>query len=247
MKVSRIQWLAVFTVVLMVGMSTDVFAQGMFGAGRGTTRDPSRGLGRLLGTNFAFSATSKTVSKETARSNPETTEYGFALLNGKSRVEMDMTKSAKADEVEMMKKMGMDLLVIINTPGSTTYVLMYPGMKSYCEMPVTQSDTADAAATAQRTELGNETVDGHPCVKTKVTTTKADGTTSDSLVWEATDLRRFPVQSEIPTARGGTSTTLFKNIKLERPAASLFEPPADFTKYDSMQAMIMGGAQKMMR
>jgi hypothetical protein len=37
---------------------------------------------------------------------------------------------------------------------------------------------------------------------------------------------------------------LFKNVSLAKPAASLFDPPADFKKYDSVQQMMQ---QEMMK
>ena len=245
MRSLNFKWLAVCTVVVMGGISTGAFAQGMFAPGS-TQRDPGKGLAGILGKKYAFTATAKTVTKETQRSKPETFEYAYALLDGKSRVEMDMAKALKGDDAEMMKKMGMDRLVIIHIPGSTTFTMMYPGMKAYCEMPAAQNDATDEKAKVERTELGKETVDGHPCVKTKVTTTKEDGTTSESLVWEATDLRNFPIQCESPTDKGGMTTTLFKDIKTDKPAVSLFETPADFKKYGSVQEMMMSAMQGMM-
>jgi hypothetical protein len=32
---------------------------------------------------------------------------------------------------------------------------------------------------------------------------------------------------------------LFKDVKLSKPAASQFEPPADYKKYDSMMSLMM--------
>jgi hypothetical protein len=32
---------------------------------------------------------------------------------------------------------------------------------------------------------------------------------------------------------------LFNDVKLEKPDAALFDPPADFTKYDSMMSLMM--------
>jgi hypothetical protein len=41
-------------------------------------------------------------------------------------------------------------------------------------------------------------------------------------------------------------TTVFKNLKREKPDASLFVPPQDYRKYDSAQEMMMGGMKQMM-
>jgi len=94
-------------------------------------------------------------------------------------------------------------------------------------------------------ELGKETVDSHPCVKNKVTVTDKDGNKHESTVWNATDLKDFPVK--IQTTEGSANTTmLFKNVSLAKPAASLFETPSDYTKYDNMQAMMQQQIMKRM-
>jgi hypothetical protein len=81
-------------------------------------------------------------------------------------------------------------------------------------------------------------------VKYKIVTTYADGSTAEATVWQATDLRDFPIKSEI-IAGGGILTTIFKNINQSAPPASLFELPADYTRYGSVQQMMMGSMQRM--
>jgi hypothetical protein len=39
---------------------------------------------------------------------------------------------------------------------------------------------------------------------------------------------------------------LFKNISIAKPAASLFEPPSGYTKYDSLQTMMLQQVMKQM-
>ncbi|MSR65200.1 MAG: hypothetical protein EXS18_05400 [Verrucomicrobiae bacterium] len=245
MKLTRIRWLFAIAIAASIVSSTNVLAQGMMG---GAPVDPSRGLGRILGRNPAFSATASTVSKETATSTPTTCEFGFAWLDGKSRVEIDLTKSTtRKVDIEGMKTMGMDRLVIVHDPGRKSVLMMYPGLKAYCETTLAQIDTLSENTGVERTELGRETVDGHPCLKSKVKTTEESGKTTESFVWAATDMGNFPIQTEVPTDGGGTSTTLFKDIKNTKPDAALFEAPADFTKYGGMREMIMGAMQKMMQ
>src|ERR1051326_532313 len=238
MKLIPVRWRLVIAIAALIASCSNVLAQGMMGS---SPVDPSKGLGRILGKKPAFSANAKNVSKETATSNPKTHEYGFALLDGKSRGEIDLTKMVtKKSDADDMKSMGMDRFVIVNDPAKKVSLMIYPGLKAYYETTLAQSDAASEKSKVERTEVGKETVDGHPCVKTKVTTTEESGKTSDSFVWEATDMGNFPIQTEVPTDGGGTSTTLFKDIKNAKPDAALFEVPADFTKYGGMQEMIMG-------
>ena len=88
-------------------------------------------------------------------------------------------------------------------------------------------------------------MDGHPCVENKITFTADDGTQHEMLAWQATDLNNFPIKTEMQ-ASGATITTHFTNVKLSAPDASLFNPPSDFTKYGSIQEMMMGNMQRMM-
>ena len=81
-------------------------------------------------------------------------------------------------------------------------------------------------------------------MKNKVVTTGKDGDKQEFTTWNATDLKKFPVK--IQTA---DTTMLFKNVSLAKPAASLFESPSGYAKYDDLQTMLqqqlikrMGGA-----
>jgi hypothetical protein len=73
--------------------------------------------------------------------------------------------------------------------------------------------------------------------------TDKEGTKHESTVWNATDLKKFPVEIQT-TESGGDVTMLFKNVSLTKPAASLFDPPADFKKYDNIQQLMQ---QEMMK
>ena len=78
--------------------------------------------------------------------------------------------------------------------------------------------------------------------------TDKDGNKHESTVWNETDLKNFPVK--IQTVENGDEVTmLFKNVSLAKPAASVFEAPSGYTKYDNMQLLMqqqmmkaMGGA-----
>jgi hypothetical protein len=94
--------------------------------------------------------------------------------------------------------------------------------------------------------LGVETVENHPCVKSKVTITPDSGKKIEMFVWQATDLKLIPVKTEM-TSDLGLATSCLRNIKLGKPDASLFSPPSDYTKYDSVQAMMMQSMMRNMR
>ena len=50
-------------------------------------------------------------------------------------------------------------------------------------------------------------------------------------------MKKFPVRIETSKDQH-TVRMSFKNVKLARPDAKLFEPPANFKKYDNVQAMM---------
>ena len=64
-------------------------------------------------------------------------------------------------------------------------------------------------------------------MKNRTVVADAEGNKHESTVWNATDLNKFPVKIET-TESGSLLTMQYKNIKLQKPEASLFEPPADF-------------------
>jgi hypothetical protein len=73
----------------------------------------------------------------------------------------------------------------------------------------------------------------HPCVKNKIVVTDDKGKKNESIVWNATDLKSFPVKIET-TDDGTKLTMIFKDVKLTKPDATLFEVPKDMQR--------MGGA-----
>jgi hypothetical protein len=122
--------------------------------------------------------------------------------------------------------------------------MMYPGMSAYVEMPMPDAQAASKAADfkMETTELGPETAAGHPTVKNKVVMTGPDGVKHEATVWSATDLDKFPVKIEMDE-NGGKMTMTFKDVKLEKPDAALFNPPSDYKKYDNMMGLMMSRAR----
>ena len=91
----------------------------------------------------------------------------------------------------------------------------------------------------EKTSLGKETIDGHPCEKNKVVATNEKGEKHEVTVWNATDLKDFPIQMQMPDEQSGTSILMkFKNVKLGKPDAKLFDAPTGLTKYDDTQSLM---------
>ncbi len=211
----------------------------------GPPPDPCEALGKFFSRDAAFTASATVVRAGKKKSDNQTMVLLFAVSGENMRNEMDMTKMSgvPARDVDGMKQMGMDKMVILKLADKQAAYIVYPGLQSYCDMP---GGKGSPEGKVDKTELGSDTVENHACTKSKLTFTAKDGQTAEALVWEATDLKNFPIQYQT-VEEGQTTTTTFSDIKMGKPDAALFELPASFKKYDNMQQMMMGNMQRMMQ
>ena len=229
--------LTVLSVVLLGSVS---FAQ-MRG---GPPPDPCAALAKFLTTNAEFTASAKVVRQGKKPRDTQTVVMAFAVSGAKMRNEMDMTKmsAVSAGDAAGMKQMGMDKMVILALPEKQAAYLVFPNLKAYCDTP----RKARPEGTLEKTELGSEPVEKHACTKSKLTFTDKDGGKAEAIVWEATDLKNFPIQYQT-VDEGQTTTTTFTDIKMGKPDASLFDLPESYKKYANMQDVMMGNMQRMMQ
>jgi len=207
-------------------------------------------ISKIFGENKTFTTAVEIQAKDGAAG--DTTIMGkLAFDDGKSRFEMDLGKMKNSKmppgAVEQMKAMGMDNMIVISRPDKKASYMVYPGLKAYAEMPLKDSESAEAVnkLKLETTELGKETVDGHPTIKNKVVVTDEKGKKQEFTVWNATDLKSFPVKLEM-NERGANVVMLFKNAKLEKPSASEFEAPAGLKRYDNMMTLMQEEVMKRM-
>lgn len=240
----------VLTVTLVALCLNPAFAQ--LGAHGGGATGPNLGgaMNKLFGDNQAFSAVMEFHT--TGGSSGNITMPGkISFDTGKSRFEMNMSEmqgtKMPAGTAAQMKAMGMDTMITIARPDRKLAYLVYPGLNSYAEIPASdKSDNTDIADyKIVTTELGKETVDGHACVKNKVIVTDKDGKAHESTVWNATDLKKFPIKI-VSSEANQTVTMIYKNVSFAKPAATDFETPAGFTKYDNVQTMMQAEMMKKM-
>jgi hypothetical protein len=205
----------------------------------------SGSMAKLFGNNSTFSARLEIQNEDI------TMPGKMAFDNGKARFEMDMMEMKGGhippEASAQMKAMGMDKMLTLSLPDRKATYIIYPGLQAYAEMPFKNPEDAKTASDfkIETTELGKETVDGHPCVKNKAVVTDDQGKKHESIVWNATDLKGFPVQIE-STEQGRKTTMVFKDVKLSKPDASQFELPSDYKKYDTMAAMMQAEMMKRM-
>jgi len=203
-------------------------------------------MAKLFGDHHGFTATMEFHLP--GRNGQEMTMQGkLAFLEGKARSEMDMSSmlggNMPPQAAARMKQMGMSRMISITRRDQNLIYMIYPDMKAYAEMPIPGTNTPASDYKAEVTKLGEENVGGHDCVKNKVVATSPDGSTHEFTVWNAADLKQFPVKIQIATKEGKDMVMVFNDVKLEKPDAALFDPPTDFTKYDSMMSLMMSRAR----
>jgi hypothetical protein len=208
-------------------------------------------LTKLFGSTTAFSSQCGVRVLDKDQKEKMSMPMEFALLDGKVRAEIDMTKlkgqGVTPEQAAQIKQMGMERVISIIRPDKKTLNLIYPAMRSCVTMPLPKED-ADAIekdSKVEKTSLGKETLDGHSCEKSKVILTDANGKKSEATVWAATDLKDFPIQIQT-TEKGDTVIMHYTKILTAKPDEKLFDLPAGYVTYDSMQAFTMSIMQKMM-
>jgi hypothetical protein len=219
-------------------------AHAQFGPGGGQGPSFDGAFNKLFGDNQAFIARVEIQTPNPMGGSNDMVMPGkLSFDGGKSRFEMNVTEMRGIELppmlVQQFKSMGMDAVVQISRPDLKVDYVVYPGLKSYAESPST--DTSAAASPddfkIETTELGSEAVSGHDCVKNKVVVTDKGGNKHESTVWNATDLKKFPVK--IVTSEAGKSVTMvFKSVSLTAPAATAFEAPTALTKYADVQTLV---------
>jgi len=228
---------------------------GLRGSGMGGPPSGPRFDGRmakLFGDVTAFSAVLEMEAKESSNT-PITIPGKLFVKDGQSRFEMDLSRlkggKMSPQAAAQMKAMGMDRMVMITLPDKKLSYVIYPGLNAYTETPLAETDDGRSNDyKVEITELGKETVDGHPCIKNKVVFTSEKDKPKEATVWNATDLKKFPVKIQ-HSESDRPVTLLFKDVKLAKPDEGLFEPSSSFTRYESMMSLMqqemmkrMGGA-----
>jgi hypothetical protein len=225
-------------------------AQFDFGGGA-MMRGPNSGMEKLYGSNQTFSAT-MAIQNNSAASSDQTALSGKIFFDkGNSRFEMDISQmqggNTPPSAMAQMKSMGLDHMITVSQSGKNVAYVIYPNAQSYTEITLPDSTKAATNEDSQVeiTKLGEETVDGHPCVKNKAVITDKQGNKHEFTLWNAADLKNFPIKLEM-NEPGGAITISYLDISFSKPDASLFIPPTGYTKYDSMQEMMQAVMMKKM-
>ena len=218
-------------------------------AGGQTMGGSGSGMEKLYGSNQTFSATLE--MQVSNNGNPMTMSGKMSFDKGSSRTEMNMADmkggGIPPEAMTQMKSMGLDRMVTVSQSASKIVYVIYPNAQSYAEMTPPDSAAASTNENSQVeiTKLGEETMNGHPCVKNKAVVTDKQGDKHQFTIWNATDLKDFPVKIEM-NEQGNAITVSYQNISFSKPDASLFSPPTGYTKYASVQEMMQSVMMKKM-
>lgn len=201
---------------------------------------------KLFGSNVSYSAT---MELQTAKAKPVVTM--IFVDEGKFRSEMDMAKTIgkqlPPELAAQMRNSGLGKQVLLWLPEKNGFYQIQASVQGYIEMPFPKGKNLTAADyTIELTELGRETIDGHPCVKNQAVVTDPEDRKKEFIVWSATDLNDFPVKIQATTSLGETQTKLYRNIKLAKPDPKLFTIPAGYRKYSDVGAMTQAMMMKQM-
>lgn len=252
----KIRLLLGFTLALLLSAASSVQAQfgpppgrGGGGAGGGMGGKPpgvSAALNKIFGKTKAFSAKAQMTAVDASGKELMSGPAEFAFSEGNAYFSMDLSEM-KSDRMPpqaaaQMKAFGLSQITSVTKADAKVVYLIYPGLQSYVEMPVSAEDQSISKAETKTEKLGEETINGFECVKNK-TTISYDGKSEEILAWNAKKLNDFPVR--VVYSDGGQKVTMdYKDIKQEKPDAKLFTTPAGFTKYDNVQQMLQAGMMK---
>ncbi len=181
--------------------------------------------------DFTALMVSTTINK--GKSDTLVMEATIAKAGEKFRSDMDMSKAAKGQQgmpPELSK------MIVISRGDKHEGYTLYPNKKKYMVHPA--SEREGEGPKVEKTKVGSEVIDGHPTDKYRVRITNSDGKVSEGFIWNAKDLDGMTIRMETENDDFKMTTEL-KNIVLKKPAASLFEVPADYTEAKDFMELMM--------
>jgi hypothetical protein len=189
---------------------------------------------KLFGDVSAFSARLDTQVLDRSGKEMLRMPMDFAALDKKIRMDINLEQSTSGDmpasSIASLKQSGMDRIVSLYRPDKKATFILYPSIKKYMTLPLAkgESEAMEKGLQIEKTALGKETIDGHPCVKHKVVIKNAQGPVLESTTWNAGDLKDLPIQIETKE-NDKTVMMRFKQVQFAKPDPKQFDLPADYT------------------
>jgi hypothetical protein len=160
------------------------------------------------------------------------------ITGPKMKMEMDMSKMMQASGAENAEQMPMSRMTMLSRGDKKTSYTLYPNVKKY--IVHTDAEEREEKPKVEKTKVGTEKIDGHPCDKYRVVITYKGERPQEGFIWNARDLGGMTIKSEVENADFKVSTTLQK-IVLKSSPPSVFEIPAGYTQAKDFMELMMSG------
>ena len=225
---SNTSFLALLSVILMA--DHPAFSQV---PGPGAPTAVNAAFLKLFGNLKAFSAKVDTQVIDPYQQEVVRMPMELAALDNKVRLEINLgqiqSKDFTATMLATLKQAGMDRMITIFRPDKKATYLVYPGVQSYQNLPLAKDETEafEKGLKLERTALGKEILDGHPCVKNKSVVMSGKGSALEAATWNATDLSDFPLQIEMKEKQNKV-VMHFSQVRLVKPEAKQFDLPPNY-------------------
>ena len=163
------------------------------------------------------------------------------ITGQKMKMEMDMSQMMAAQGAKDAGQSPMSRMTMLNRGDKKTGYTLYPNVKKY----LVHNETAerDEKPKVEKTKVGSETIDGHPCDKYKVVITYKSEKPQEGFIWNARDLGGMTIKSEVEN-KDFKMTTELKKVVLRSSPASTFEIPAGYTEAKNFMELMMPAGGK---
>ena len=185
---------------------------------------PPPAMGHMDYGDRDFKAVMVSTTLDKAQGREFSFEMPIAKAGEKFRMEMDYTRMSGAQGMPP----AMSSVVMIHRGDEKRTYSLYPNKKKYMVSDETEEGYY-AEPDVTKTFVANETIDGHPTEKYRVTITYQGQEAQQGFIWNATDLDGMTIRSEIDNATVKMTSTL-TGIVMGAPPADLFAVPEDFTE-----------------
>lgn len=160
-------------------------------------------------------------------------EMPIAKAGEKFRMEMDYTKMSGAQGMPP----AMSSVVMIHRGDEKRTYSLYTNKKKYMVSDETEEGYYEEPDVT-KTFVADETVDGHPTKKYRITISYPGQEKQEGFIWDATDLDGMTIRSEIDNETVKMTSTL-TGIVMGPPPAALFEVPGDYTETSNFLEIVM--------
>ena len=183
-----------------------------------------------------FTAVVHSVTLDKGKNQSWAFDAPLWITGQKMKMEMDMSKMMQASGAQGAEQSPMSKMTMLNRGDKKTGYTLYPKVQKY--LVHSETEERGEKPKVEKTKVGTETIDKHPCDKYKVTITYKDGKIEEGFIWNAKDLGGMTIRSMVENKEFKITTDL-KNIVLKASPASVFEIPQGYTEAKSFMELMM--------